>query len=80
MKSAVHMMCAVFACVLPAISPAADTDSTDTAATTESQKVSRFRDPKDGQIDLSSFLAQPRAFLATINGRRTTRRSPCART
>jgi hypothetical protein len=35
MKSAVHMMCAVFACILPAISPAADTDSTDIAATSE---------------------------------------------
>ena len=27
------------------------------------KKPSRFRDPQDGQIDLSSFLATPRAFL-----------------
>ncbi len=26
-------------------------------------KPSRFRDPEDGQIDLSKFLAEPRAFL-----------------
>jgi len=29
----------------------------------EPHTVSRFRDPDDGQIDLSSFLAHPRAFL-----------------
>src|SRR5262245_55689038 len=30
---------------------------------TEKPKVSRFRDPEDGQFDLSSFLAHPRSFL-----------------
>jgi hypothetical protein len=53
MKSTLHTMCAVL-CLLPALVYGGDA---------EQQKVSRFRDPQDGQIDLSSFLAQPRAFL-----------------
>ena len=34
-----------------------------TPADEEKPKVSRFKDPEDGQFDLSSFLAHPRAFL-----------------
>ena len=32
-------------------------------AGTSAKPVSRFRDPQDGQIDISGFLASPRAFL-----------------
>jgi hypothetical protein len=42
-------------CGLPAIACA--------QAAREPQTVSRFRDPDDGEIDLSAFLAHPRAFL-----------------
>lgn len=55
----------VLACAAPAIvdaqaqeaAPAAPSEST------SPQKTGRFRDPEDGEIDLSRFLAHPRAFL-----------------
>jgi len=57
MKLAVHTMCVVLAGLLPTLGHA------DAAAPAEQQTVSRFRDPQDGQLDLSTFLAHPRAFL-----------------
>src|SRR5215510_7486497 len=33
------------------------------ASDTDKPKTSRFRDPEDGQFDLSTFLAHPRSFL-----------------
>jgi hypothetical protein len=61
MKSAVHAMGAAL-CLLPALASADDAEQS-AAGAPEQQEVSRFRDPQDGQIDLSSFLAHPRAFL-----------------
>jgi len=48
---------------LPALAAGQDSTSSTTSAAPGQQTVSRFRDPEDGQIDLSSFLAKPRAFL-----------------
>jgi hypothetical protein len=45
------LLAALF-CAMPALAPAE-----------EEQKVWRFRDAEDGEFDLSSFLASPRAFL-----------------
>jgi len=64
MKAATVLLMGAIACLLPVLCSAEDT--TDTApptATAQPEKSSRFRDPKDGQIDLSAFLAKPRAFL-----------------
>ncbi len=63
MKSAVHTLCAVLAGLLPALGHAGDAEQPTSAAPAEQQTVSRFRDPQDGQLDLSAFLAHPRAFL-----------------
>jgi hypothetical protein len=64
MKAATPLLMSAFACLLPALCSADDAAETATpAATAQPEKPSSFRDPKDGQIDLSAFLAQPRAFL-----------------
>jgi len=58
------MFLAALACLIPALCVAEDPAATDTVASTESPpKVSKFRDPKDGQFDLSTFLATPKRFL-----------------
>jgi hypothetical protein len=62
MKSAAHTMCAAL-CLLPAVGFGDDAEQPASAAPAEQQTVSRFRDPQDGQLDLSAFLAHPRAFL-----------------
>jgi hypothetical protein len=49
-------------CALPALAGAQDTAAS-TGVAPEQHTVSRFKDPEDGQLDLSSFLASPRAFL-----------------
>jgi hypothetical protein len=53
MKAAISLLMGAVVYLLPAFCGAEES-----AVTT-----SRFRDPKDGQIDLSGFLAHPRAFL-----------------
>jgi hypothetical protein len=64
MKAATWMLVASLAC---AISPNGRAEDPPTAGSTASadpaKPPSKFRDPKDGQIDLSAFLAQPRAFM-----------------
>jgi hypothetical protein len=50
-------------CAISAVSAAEETAAPASHAAAEQHTVSRFRDPDDGQIDLSSFLAHPRAFL-----------------
>jgi hypothetical protein len=62
MKSAVPTICAVL-CLTPALACADDVTQPTTTASTEPPPASRFRDPQDGQLDLSHFLAHPRAFL-----------------
>lgn len=63
MKAAVPMLLAALTCALPALSAAEDLPATDTAAAGTPPRGSKFRDPKDGQIDLSTFLATPKRFL-----------------
>ena len=62
MKSAVPTICAVL-CLLPAPGQAEEVGQSATTASTGQPPQSRFRDPQDGQLDLSNFLVQPRAFL-----------------
>jgi len=57
MEAVFRKLVFTLACVVPAMAGAQN------AAEPEPQTVSRFRDPEDGQFDLSSFLAHPRAFL-----------------
>ena len=52
-------ICASGACLADDAEPAAPGVPTDA----DGPKPSRFRDPQDGQLDLSKFLAEPRAFL-----------------
>lgn len=49
--------------LLAAISAPGMAQQATPAASPEAHSVSRFRDPADGQLDLSAFLASPRAFL-----------------
>ena len=64
MKAATPLLMGAFACLRAALCSAEDTAATAPPAASEQRdKSSRFRDPKDGQIDLSAFLAKPRAFL-----------------
>jgi hypothetical protein len=64
METGRFMLGAVLACVLPALGVAEDLPAASAAAATEvPAKTSKFRDPQDGQIDLSSFLATPKRFL-----------------
>jgi hypothetical protein len=67
MEATLRKLMVAFACIMPAVAGAQDAaapeSATPAAASTETQKPRRFRDPADGQIDLSAFLAKPRAFL-----------------
>ena len=55
---------AVLACAFSSISQAEDPPASNTAATEGPAKpASKFRDPQDGQFDLSTFLATPKRFL-----------------
>jgi hypothetical protein len=56
----------LLALICAACAPAFAEDSAQASADTATQAQttgSRFRDPEDGQFDVSRFLAQPRAFL-----------------
>lgn len=53
------LLCAFSLTALGAAGAPSDADAAAQSQTTGS----RFRDPQDGQLDLSRFLAQPRAFL-----------------
>jgi hypothetical protein len=58
------MLVAALACAAPLTAPAEESAATSaTTATTAPPPASRFRDPDDGQFDVSTFLATPRAFL-----------------
>ena len=64
MKAATWMLIAALACAFSApghteAPPASNT----TAADGPAKSVSKFRDPEDGQFDLSTFLATPKRFL-----------------
>jgi len=65
MTPASRIFLACIAGSLPAVAVAADVTSPPGADTTVPAQTtgSRFRDPQDGRLDLSRFLAQPRAFL-----------------
>jgi len=64
MKPALHKLPWALACALPVLVHAQAAPPAEPAAAAEQKpKVSRFRDPEDGQFDLSTFLAHPRAFL-----------------
>jgi hypothetical protein len=52
MDAAPRLLATLIACAGPAL-----------AGAEEQHTVSRFRDPDDGEFDVSSFLANPRAFL-----------------
>ena len=64
MEAVLRKLIFALVCALPSLLRAqAQPDSGAAPAPAGEQKVSRFRDPQDGKIDLSSFLAHPRAFL-----------------
>src|SRR5690349_16464600 len=65
MRPASRIFLAFFAGALPALAAAADAPSPPNADSSAQAQTtgSRFRDPQDGKLDLSRFLAQPRAFL-----------------
>lgn len=50
-------------CALPAFSGAEENTAASGKTAPEQHTVSRFRDPEDGQFDVSNFLEHPRAFL-----------------
>jgi hypothetical protein len=57
MKAATWMLVAALACAFSSTSQAEDPPDG------PAKPVSKFRDPKDGQFDLSTFLATPKRFL-----------------
>src|SRR5262245_60098045 len=64
MNAAARLLWTALVCALPMAGFAQSAAPPDSAASAETPaKVSKFRDPQDGQIDLSSFLATPRRFL-----------------
>jgi hypothetical protein len=64
MRPAFRVILALVAGTLPAVGLAEDAPQQNADASAQEQTTgSRFRDPQDGKIDLSRFLAQPRAFL-----------------
>jgi hypothetical protein len=64
MEAALRKLIMALACAMPSLLCAqAPAEPTAEQAPSGPHEVSRFRDPKDGQIDLSAFLAHPRAFL-----------------
>jgi len=50
-------------CVLPALAGAEDKPAPAVSTAPEPHTVSRFRDPEDGMLDLSTYLATPKRFL-----------------
>src|SRR5687768_2946518 len=64
MEAALRKLITVLACAMPALLCAqVPPEQATEQAPSGQHKVSRFRDPQDGKIDLSAFLAHPRAFL-----------------
>ena len=64
MNPASRILLALVAGAFPALGFAQDATQENADAAAQAQTTgSRFRDPEDGQFDLSRFLAQPRAFL-----------------
>src|SRR5688572_28274996 len=64
METALRKRMMALACAMPSLLCAqAPAEPTAEQAPSGPHEVSRFRDPKDGQIDLIAFLAHPRAFL-----------------
>ena len=64
MNPASRILLALLAGALPALGFAQDATQENADAAAQAQTTgSRFRDPEDGQFDLSRFLAHPRAFL-----------------
>jgi hypothetical protein len=62
--SSLYRLLLVVACALPASLLAGEAAPQDPDATARAETTgSRFRDPQDGKLDLSRFIAQPRAFL-----------------
>lgn len=64
MEAALRKLIVALACALPSLVCAhAPAEPATEQAPSGPHKASRFRDPQDGKIDLSAFLAHPRAFL-----------------
>jgi hypothetical protein len=64
MSPVFRILLAVVAGMLPQLCVAEYSAAPKTDAAVQAQTTgSRFRDPQDGKLDLSRFLAQPRAFL-----------------
>lgn len=64
MNPASRILLALVAGAFPALGFAQDATQENADAAAQAQTTgSRFRDPEDGQFDLSRFLAHPRAFL-----------------
>jgi hypothetical protein len=64
MRPAFRIILVLFAGTLPALCLAEDAPQQNAEATAQAQTTGpRFRDPQDGKLDLSRFLAHPRAFL-----------------
>ena len=64
MKAATRTLIAVLACAFSSLSHAEDPPASKAASTEGPAKpASKFRDPEDGQFDLSTFLATPKRFL-----------------
>lgn len=61
MKATFPIICAALAGAIPSFCCAAE--PADTAAVAVPEKTSKFRDPQDGAIDLSAYLATPKRFL-----------------
>jgi len=63
MKNASSMLLGVLLCAGSAVFAADEAAPAPASGPEPSPKVSKFRDPEDGQFDLSQFLATPRRFL-----------------
>ena len=63
MKLVASMLMGALACAFPWLCTAAEPAAPAAAAAEPPPAASRFRDPEDGKIDLSRFLATPRNFL-----------------
>src|SRR4051812_20337949 len=64
MSPPLRIILGLIAGALPALCCADEAPEQNADVAAEAQTTgSRFRDPEDGKLDLSRFLAQPRAFL-----------------
>lgn len=63
MKVAASMLAGALASACPLMCAAEEPAAPAAAAAEVSPPVSKFRDPEDGQIDLSRFIATPRRFM-----------------